>query len=88
MVLVSHIISLLLRDRVPTYLVSEWDAVCTMWDGDAISGPVPTLYADNVELAKKAIVADPAKAHQVYKLRKIISSISLITINNYHVTTV
>jgi hypothetical protein len=40
-----------------------------MWDGDAISGPVPTLYADNIELAKKAIVADPAKAHQVYKLR-------------------
>ncbi len=49
--------------------MSEWDAVCTMWDGDAISGPVPTLYADNVELAKKAIVADPAKAHQVHKLR-------------------
>jgi hypothetical protein len=36
-----------------------------MWDGDAISRPVPTLYADNVELAKKAIVADPAKAHHV-----------------------
>jgi hypothetical protein len=42
---VLHIKSLLFRDRVPTYLVSEWDAVCTMWDGDAISGPVPTLYA-------------------------------------------
>jgi hypothetical protein len=42
---------LLERDRVPTYLVSEWDAVCTMWDGDAISGPVPTLYADNIEVA-------------------------------------
>jgi hypothetical protein len=41
-----------------------------MWDGDAISGPVPTLYADNVELAKKAIVADPAKAHQVLKYVK------------------
>jgi hypothetical protein len=67
LVLVLHIKSLLLRDRVLTYLVSEWDAVCTMWDGDAISGPVPTLYADNVELAKKAIVAD--SAHQVYKLR-------------------
>ncbi len=62
---VLHVKSSLLRDRVPTYLVSEWDAVCTMWDGDAISGPVPTLYADNVEHAKKAIVADPAKAHQV-----------------------
>ncbi len=69
MVLVPHIKSFLLRDRVPTNLVSEWDAVCTMWDEDAISGPVPTLYADNVELAKKAIMANPAKAHQVYKLR-------------------
>ena len=58
------------RDRVPTYLVAEWDAVCTMWDGDAISGPVPTLYADNIKVAKRAIMADPAKVHQVFKLRK------------------
>jgi hypothetical protein len=56
------------RDRVPTYLVAEWDAKCTMWDGDAISGPVPTLYADKIEVAKRAIMADPVKAHQVYKL--------------------
>jgi hypothetical protein len=56
------------RDRVTTYLVDEWDTECMMWDGDAISGPVPTLYADNIEVAKRAIMADPAKAHQVYKL--------------------
>ncbi len=56
------------RDCVPTYLVAEWDPECTMWDGDAISGPVPTLYADNIEVVKRAIMADPVKAHQVYKL--------------------
>jgi hypothetical protein len=50
--------------------VAEWDAVCTMWDGDVISGPVPTLYADNIEVAKRAIMADPAKAHQVLKTTK------------------
>jgi len=53
------------RDRVPTYLVNEWELDCAMWDGDAISGPVPSLFADNAELAKKALTADPAKAHQV-----------------------
>jgi len=36
-----------------------------MWDGDAVSGPVPSLFADNIEVSKKAILQDPAKAHQV-----------------------
>ena len=43
--------------------MAEWDPECTMWDGDAISGPVPTLYADNIEVKKRAIMADPIKAH-------------------------
>jgi hypothetical protein len=56
-----------------------------MWDGDAISGPVPTLYADNTEVAKKAIIADPAKAHQVphkYFLKSFIFTNHSFTGNN------
>jgi hypothetical protein len=35
-----------------------------MFDGDQLLGPVPTLFADNVEVAKKALTENPAKAHQ------------------------
>ena len=75
-------------------LVKEWQLTCTMFDGDQLLGPVPTLFADNVEVknlllkrnnyeeincdfqqtdqrlivnsqvAKKALVENPAKAHQ------------------------
>jgi hypothetical protein len=38
------------RDRVPTVLVKEWPLVCTMFNGDSIMGPVPTLFAENVEV--------------------------------------
>jgi hypothetical protein len=38
------------RDRVPTVLVKEWQLTCTMFDGDQLLGPVPTLFADNVEV--------------------------------------
>ncbi len=38
------------RDRVPTVLVKEWPLVCTMFNGDSIMGPVPTLFAENIEV--------------------------------------
>ncbi len=31
-------------------LVKEWQLTCTMFDGDQLLGPVPTLFADNVEV--------------------------------------
>jgi hypothetical protein len=45
--------ALLKGDRVPTVLVKEWQLTCSMFDGDQLLGPVPTLFADNVEVAKK-----------------------------------
>jgi hypothetical protein len=42
--------ALLKGDRVPTVLVKEWQLTCTMFDGDQLLGPVPTLFADNVEV--------------------------------------
>ncbi len=36
-------------------LVKEWQLTCTMFDGDQLLGPVPTLFADNVEVKKKIV---------------------------------
>jgi hypothetical protein len=40
----------LCRDRVPTVLVKEWPLLTNMFDGDQIMGPVPTLFAENIEV--------------------------------------
>jgi hypothetical protein len=31
-------------------LVKEWQLTCSMFDGDQLLGPVPTLFAENVEV--------------------------------------
>ncbi len=35
----------------------------TMWDGDEIAGPVPTLLTEDVESATAAIMKDVVRAH-------------------------
>ena len=54
------------RDNVPTMMLSSWDLECSLYDGETTAGPVPTLFAEEVEVAKEAITADPSKAHSDY----------------------
>jgi hypothetical protein len=49
--------------------VASWPLSCTMFDGDIAAGPVPTLFAENVDEALDAITGDPVKAH--YDVAKI-----------------
>ncbi len=52
------------RDRVPTVLLHEWNLSCTLFDGDVVAGPVPTLFSERPEAARAALEADPEKASQ------------------------
>ncbi len=54
---------------MPTQLIASWPLSCTMFDGDVLAGPVPTLFAESTEEALEAITADPGKAH--YDVMKI-----------------
>ncbi len=50
-------------------LVKEWPLVFTMYQGDlppldAPLGPIPILFAENVEAAKRALSADPDQARR------------------------
>jgi hypothetical protein len=47
---------------VPAVLLAEWNLACEMFDGEVISGPVPTLFCDRPEAAKAALSNDPEKA--------------------------
>jgi hypothetical protein len=49
---------------VPTICLAKWPLEATMWDGDEIAGPVPTLFTEDVESATAAITKDVARAHQ------------------------
>ncbi len=51
-------------DIVPTICLAKWPLEATMWDGDEIAGPVPTLFTEDVESATAAITKDVARAHQ------------------------
>jgi hypothetical protein len=54
----------LLRDRVPTVLLEEWPLSCRLFDGEAVSGPVPTLFSDRPDAARQALESDPERACQ------------------------
>jgi hypothetical protein len=45
-------------------LLSEWNLACEMFDGDVVSGPVPTLFSNRPDAAKVALANDPEKAFQ------------------------
>jgi hypothetical protein len=42
---------------VPTICLARWPLDATLWDGDVIAGPVPTLFTEEVEAGTKAILA-------------------------------
>jgi len=44
-------------------LVKSWPLASTMWDGDVLAGPVPTLFAEDVEASQEASLDNVAKAH-------------------------
>ncbi len=46
----------LCRDNVPTICLAQWPMEATLWDGDVIAGPVPTLFTEEVEAGRKAIL--------------------------------
>ncbi len=52
------------RDRVPTVLLEEWPLSCRLFDGEMVSGPVPTLFSDRPDAARLALEGDPERACQ------------------------
>ncbi len=52
----------LCSDTVSTVLLVEWQLTTDYFDGDALNGPVPRLFAPDPAIAKAAISNDPAKA--------------------------
>ncbi len=50
------------RDTTSTVLLQEWHLSSEVFDGDILDGPVPILFATDVEEASAALTANPGKA--------------------------
>jgi hypothetical protein len=49
-------------DSISTVLLAEWHVSTDYFDGDALNGPVPRLFAPDPAMAKAAISCDTGKA--------------------------
>jgi hypothetical protein len=49
-------------DTISTVLLQEWHLTTDVFDGDILDGPVPVLFASDVEEASVALTANPGKA--------------------------
>ncbi len=45
-------------------LLHEWELHCSLFDGDIVSGPVPTLFSERPDATRAVLEADPEKASQ------------------------
>lgn len=50
-------------DNVPTVLLKSWPLDATLFDGDLIAGPVPTLFSVDIEGTASAILHNPVRCH-------------------------
>jgi hypothetical protein len=50
------------RDTTSTVLLQEWHLSSEVFDGDILDGPVPILFATDVEEASATLTANPGKA--------------------------
>ena len=44
-------------------LVKSWDMDSTLFDGELLATPVPTLFSENIEASNTSVLADPLKLH-------------------------
>lgn len=51
---------------MPTVLIKSWDLNADMFDGDALAGPVPTLFATDPDAAMANLLQNPEKVFYLF----------------------
>ena len=44
-------------------VLHSWEATATLFDGDMMAGPVPTLFSEDMDGALEGLKGDPYKGH-------------------------
>ena len=63
-------------DNLPVIIIKLWPLEATLFDGEQLTGPVPSLYSEDPDAAQAAIKGDPLKAH--WDLNKIAKSFFMV----------
>lgn len=50
-------------DTVPTVLLAVWPLEATMWDGEALKGPFPSLFSEDPKKTEDGLRSNPDRAH-------------------------
>ena len=67
------IIIIICSDNIPTIKIKSWPADSTLFDGDLMAGPYPTLFSTNMDASLTGIKGDPRKAHwDIMKISRLI----------------
>ena len=60
-------------DNIPTIKTKSWQADSTLFDGDLMAGPYPTLFSTNIDASLTGIKSDPRKAHwDIMKISRLL----------------
>lgn len=61
-------------------MLCTWPLEATTFNGDSTAGPVPTLFAEDVEGASEAINSNPARAHaDIQRLARVFYMPEILT---------
>ena len=63
-------------DNLPVIIIKYWPLEATLFDGEQLAGPVPSLYSEDPDAAQAAIKREPLKAH--WDLNKIAKSFFMV----------
>ena len=63
-------------DNLPVIIIKHWPLEATLFDGEQLAGPVPSLYSEDPDTAQATIKGDPLKAH--WDLNKIAKSFFMV----------
>lgn len=63
MILAIMILLLYFSDNLPTVRIKSWSIEASLFDGDLLGGPVPTLFGNDEEGAINGIKGDVLKCH-------------------------
>ena len=63
-------------DNLPVIIIKHWPLEATLFDGEQLAGPVPSLYSEDPDAAQAAIKGEPLKAH--WDLNKIAKSFFMV----------
>jgi hypothetical protein len=53
----------LFSDNVPAVNIGSWPLEVSMFDGDLMAGPVVSLFAEDIEEARRNVTSNPQRAH-------------------------